>query len=78
MFGVIIGNGEVDSPPRDYRTANSYSDDELSSAICRGLRKRGVMPDPDYAEPWFLCYALSEADVDETLQAYEDVVESLI
>jgi glutamate-1-semialdehyde 2,1-aminomutase len=78
MFGVIIGNGEADGPPRDYRTANSYSDDELSSAICEGLRERGVMPDPDYAEPWFLCYALSEADVDETLQAYEDVVASVI
>jgi glutamate-1-semialdehyde 2,1-aminomutase len=74
MFGVIIGSQDSLTPPRDYRTATNYSDDDLSSAITRGLRERGILPDPEYAEPWFLCYALSDADVDETLAKYEDVV----
>jgi glutamate-1-semialdehyde 2,1-aminomutase len=73
LFGIIIGS-EAGDAPRDYRTAAKYSNDALSSAITEGLRARGVMPDPEYAEPWFLCYALSDEDVDETLDAYDDVI----
>jgi glutamate-1-semialdehyde aminotransferase len=73
LFGVIVGATAKDTP-RDYRTAVKYSDDALSSAITASLRGRGVLPDPEYAEPWFLCYALSETDVDETLDIYENVV----
>lgn len=76
LFGVIIGN-QTGGIPRDYRTVAKYSDDALSNAVCAGLRVRGIMPDPEYAEPWFVCYELSDADVDETLQQYEDVVASL-
>jgi glutamate-1-semialdehyde 2,1-aminomutase len=73
LFGVIISNGGKDMP-RDYRTAMKFSNDELSSAITAGLRARGILPDPDYQEPWFMCYAHSEQDIAETLTAYEDVV----
>ena len=80
LFGIIIGSlsdGHA-AAPSDYRTASSYSDDALSSAILAGLRMRGILPDPEYCEPWFLCYALSEADVDETLNAYDDVVREVL
>ena len=30
--------------------------------------ERGVMPDYDSREPWFLCYEHSDADIDETLE----------
>jgi glutamate-1-semialdehyde aminotransferase len=73
LFGVIISNGQKDMP-MDYRAVAKFSNDELSSAITAGLRERGILPDPDYSEPWFLCYSHSEADVAETLTAYEDVV----
>lgn len=73
LFGVIIGNGRQDMP-LDFRTAMKYSNDELSSAITSGLRVRGILPDPDYQEPWFMCYSHSEQDVAETLTAYEEVV----
>jgi glutamate-1-semialdehyde 2,1-aminomutase len=36
--------------------------------------RRGVMPDPDSREPWFLSAAHSEADVAETLNAFEQAV----
>jgi glutamate-1-semialdehyde 2,1-aminomutase len=74
MFGVIIGTDAGEPAPSDYRTACRYADDPLSGAISAGLRARGILPDPEYAEPWFLCYALSESDVDETLEAYDHVV----
>ena len=73
LFGVIIANAQQDMP-MDFRAAVKYSNDALSSAITAGLRARGILPDPDYQEPWFMCYAHSEADVAETLTAYEEVV----
>lgn len=36
--------------------------------------ERGVMPDLDSREPWFLCYSHSDADIDETLNVFADVV----
>jgi len=36
--------------------------------------ERGVMPDHDAREPWFLCYSHSDADIDETLNVMMEVV----
>jgi hypothetical protein len=41
-----------------------------------GLIERGVHPDGDAREPWFLCYSLSEGDVDETLNIFNDSVKA--
>lgn len=38
---------------------------------------RGVMPDHDAREPWFLCYEHSEADIDETLNVYAEIVKEV-
>lgn len=32
------------------------------------------MPDHDAREPWFLCYEHSDADIDDTLAIYADIV----
>jgi len=40
------------------------------------LIQRGVQPDADAREPWFLCYALSEEDVNETLNVFNDSVKA--
>jgi glutamate-1-semialdehyde aminotransferase len=37
----------------------------------------GVMPDHDAREPWFLCYSHSEADIDETLNVYAEIVKEV-
>jgi hypothetical protein len=34
------------------------------------------MPEPNGREPWFLCYALSDEDVTETLNIYNDSVKA--
>jgi glutamate-1-semialdehyde 2,1-aminomutase len=70
MFGLFLGK---DEEPRDFREYLA-GDGELYEAIGMELNQRGVQPDADGREPWFLCYALSEADVDETLNVFNDAV----
>ena len=38
------------------------------------LNARGIQPDADNREPWFLSYSHSEADINETLNIFDDVV----
>ncbi len=35
------------------------------------------MPDHDPREPWYLCYAHTDADIDETLNVMADAVRSV-
>jgi glutamate-1-semialdehyde 2,1-aminomutase len=41
------------------------------------LIERGVMPDHDPREPWFLSYSHTEKDVDETLTVFREVVKTV-
>jgi glutamate-1-semialdehyde 2,1-aminomutase len=70
MFGLILG---TDEPASDFRT---YTDGDaaLYEHIALGLSRRGVQPDADGREPWFLSYSHSEHDISETLTAFEDAV----
>ena len=70
MFGIFLGK---DEEPRDFRDYLD-GDGELYEEIGMGLNRRGVQPDSDGREPWFLCYALSQEDVDETLNIFNDAV----
>jgi len=70
MFGCVLG---VDAPPRDYREALN-SDHALYEHIMSELIERVVMAEMDFREPWFLCYEHSQADIDETLNAFADAV----
>jgi glutamate-1-semialdehyde aminotransferase len=45
--------------------------------LAEAAMERGVMPDYDPREPWFLCYAHPEADIDRTLEVYAEIVESV-
>ena len=69
MFGLMF----TDSTPRDYRDWVK-SDQKLYESIMANMIRRGVMPDPDSREPWFLSAAHSEADVAETLNTFEQAV----
>ncbi|MBI5354363.1 MAG: aspartate aminotransferase family protein [Chloroflexi bacterium] len=53
------------------------SDRDLYLRITEQAILRGVMPDYDPREPWFLCYEHSDADIDETLNVYAEVVKEL-
>lgn len=73
MFGIVIG---TDQEPHDFR-AYFKGKGGLYEQLAIELIQRGVQPDGDSREPWFLCYALSEADVDETLNVFNDAVKAV-
>jgi len=73
MFGINLGRGEEPHDFREYFLA----DGELYERLAIELIKRGVQPDSDAREPWFLCYSLSDADVDETLNIFNDSVKAV-
>ncbi len=52
-------------------------DHDLYLKITEKAIARGVMPDFDSREPWFLCYEHSDADIDETLNVYAEVVKEV-
>ncbi len=70
MFGLLLG---VTEEPVDFR-AYCAGDDALYERIAMALITRGVMPDSDGREPWFLCYRHDEQVVADTLTAFEDAV----
>ncbi|MBU2609742.1 MAG: aspartate aminotransferase family protein [Chloroflexi bacterium] len=72
MFSYAIGVEKVS----DQRSWDK-SDKEYYLALVEALVERGVMPDHDPREPWFLCYAHSEADVDTTLEVFREVVRAV-
>jgi glutamate-1-semialdehyde 2,1-aminomutase len=69
MFGIAL----CEEKPTDYRTW-AESDYNLYEKIMMALIHNGAVPDPDGREPWFLCAALSEKDVADTLSYFEDAV----
>jgi glutamate-1-semialdehyde 2,1-aminomutase len=69
MFSYAIGVEKV----TDQRSW-SKSERDYYLALVEALIERGVMPDHDAHEPWFLCYSHSEADIDETLNVFREAV----
>ncbi len=72
MFGLAFCKEE----PVDYRTW-AEADNRLYEEIAMALVHNGAVPDPDGREPWFLCAALSEEDVADTLNYFEDAVRAV-
>jgi glutamate-1-semialdehyde 2,1-aminomutase len=73
MFSFLLG---VEHPPRDYRDV-IQADMVLYEHIQAGMRKRGIEYEVDGKEPWFLCEAHSENDIDETLFALRDTLKEM-
>ena len=71
MFSFAVGLESV-TCQREW----SGSDREYYLRLAEAAMERGVMPDYDAREPWFLCYSHTDEDIDRTLEVYEDVVAS--
>ena len=71
MFSFALGIESV-SCQRDW----DASDKAMYLKLAGLAIQRGVMPDHDAREPWFLCYEHSDADIDETLNVYAEIVKS--
>ncbi len=74
MPGIFLGKDEEPHDFRDYLKG----DGGLYEEIAIELIKRGIQPDGDGREPWFLCHALSDGDVDETLNKFNDSVRAAV
>ena len=72
MFSLLLG---IDEEPKDFRDY-CEGDDELYEKIAMNLIDRGVMPDSDGREPWFMCLGHDEAVIADTLTAFEDAVKA--
>jgi glutamate-1-semialdehyde 2,1-aminomutase len=74
MFAFVLG---IDMPPHEFRDLEGI-DTSLYERIHGLMREKGIEYELDAIEPWFVCEAHSEADVHETLNALNDVVDQLI
>jgi len=70
MFGILLTEAPEVHDFREYARTNSTLYEEIVTALI----DRGVIPDADAQEPWFLCYSHSDADIDETLAYFEEAV----
>ncbi len=74
MFGIMFREEEA-TEYRDWAT----TDHELYDAIAIGMHARGVMPEPDSREPWFLCEAHAKGDhIDRVLTAFSDSLDAAL
>ena len=73
IFGYIIG---TDKEPTEFRHY-AEGDDELYEELAMELIRRGVQPDSDGREPWFMSYAHDEKVIDETLEIFADSVKEI-
>lgn len=72
MFSFSLGVEAV-TCQRDW----AKSDHDLYLKLTEKAIECGVMPDHDAREPWFLCYEHSDADIDETLNVYAEIVKEV-
>jgi glutamate-1-semialdehyde 2,1-aminomutase len=72
MFSFSLNTDSV-TCQRDW----AKSDHELYIQLADKAIARGVMPDRDAREPWFLCYEHSDADIDETLNIYAEAAKEV-
>ena len=72
MFSFAFG-AEMVINQRDWND----TDKDFYLRLIEAAIERGVMPDHDPREPWFLCYAHSDADIDETLNVMSDAVKAV-
>ncbi len=71
MFSFALGVEQV-TCQRDW----DKSDRGMYLKLAEMAMERGVMPDHDAREPWFLCYQHGENDIDETLNVYAEIVKA--
>ena len=62
MFGVLF----MEQPPKEFRDMRLHNA-ALYEALASEMVARGVIPDTDAREPWFLCAAHDDEAIDETL-----------
>ena len=65
-----------ETPVLDYRDAARHLNSPAYAALARALHERGVLVHPSNIELWFVSTAHTDADIDQTLAAFEDAVKA--
>ena len=65
------------TPVVDYRDAARHLNSPAYAALARALQERGVMVHPSNIELWFVSTVHTEADIDQTLDAFESAVQAV-
>ncbi len=65
------------TPVVDYRDAARHLNSPAYAALARALHERGIMVHPSNIELWFVSTVHTEADIDETLDAFEAAVKAV-
>jgi glutamate-1-semialdehyde 2,1-aminomutase len=71
MFSFAVGAEKVTNQ-RDWQ----QTDMDYYLRLVEAAIERGVMPDHDPREPWFLCYSHTDNEIDETLNVMQEVVKA--
>ncbi len=72
MWGLLLTDRPVNEF-RDYFFTNRH----LYTRIAMDLIKRGVLPEPDAREPWFMMASHSDEDIAYTLEALEAIMQEI-
>jgi glutamate-1-semialdehyde 2,1-aminomutase len=72
MFSFAVGTEKVFGQ-RDWQETER----EYYLRLVEFAFERGVMPDHDPREPWFLSYSHTDADIDETLNVMSDAIQTV-
>ncbi len=70
VLGFILGTDQEPTEFRDYVAGDGAFYEELAMELIR----RGVQPDSDGREPWFLSYAHNDKVIDDTLEIFNEAV----
>jgi glutamate-1-semialdehyde 2,1-aminomutase len=74
MPGVVFTERDTVEEYRDW----ADSDHDTYEEVILGLFERGVMPDKDSREPWFVSAAHSDEDADFVLNALDDTLKEVL
>ncbi len=74
MFGIILTTMDRIREYRDW----AASDHDTYEKIILSLFERGVMPDKDSREPWFISASHTDEDAGYVLTAFEDAVKEVV
>lgn len=69
MFSVFLG----EEAPKEYRDLAGH-DARIYDNTVFAMIEKGVMPCPDAREPWFICAAHTDEDVDTSLQVFDEAL----
>jgi glutamate-1-semialdehyde 2,1-aminomutase len=66
-----------ETPIADYRDAADHLNSPKYAALARALHERGVLVHPSNIELWFVSTVHTDADIEETLDAFEAAVKAV-